>query len=151
MGKDQSAADNKIYETLDRIPVVLKLIAFFVLDTLINLFLVAFAREINNYTTKDMDAIIFLIIKPLILLLLAIYTGIKIDHIRRGAKMIADGNYNYKINTVCMLPSMESHARDINRISEGISKAVEARLKSEKISRYKNPSYFYNKLRRFNM
>ena len=133
MEKDQSAADNKIYETLDRIPVVLKLIAFFVLDTLINLFLVAFAREINNNTTKDMDVIIFLIIKPVILLLLAIYTGIKIDHIRRGAKMIADGNYNYKINTVCMLPSMESHARDINRISEGISKAVEARLKSEKM------------------
>ena len=72
MGKDQSAADNKIYETLDRIPVVLKLIAFFVLDTLINLFLVAFAREINNNTTKDMDVIIFLIIKPVILLLLAI-------------------------------------------------------------------------------
>lgn len=44
---------------------------------------------------------------------------------------MADGDLNYKLDTSHMVLSFKEHGENLNRIGEGISAAVEQRMKSE--------------------
>ncbi len=50
-----------------------------------------------------------------------------------GGKQIAGGNADFQINTKRMLPSLKAHGENLNNISVGMNKAVDARMKSEKL------------------
>ena len=51
--------------------------------------------------------------------------------IRAGGMRIANGDYSQPINTEHMPRGFREHAENINHVGEGISKAVDARMKSE--------------------
>lgn len=55
------------------------------------------------------------------------------DLIRRGTKEIANGNTSYEIDSQKLYPTLKSHADDINSIKDGISLAVDERMKSERM------------------
>ena len=52
--------------------------------------------------------------------------------LQEGGKHIAEGDLDYQINTEHMLPALKEHAADLNRINEGVSKAVNEKMKSER-------------------
>ncbi len=55
------------------------------------------------------------------------------ERLRRGAKEIADGNTSCVVSTKYMLGECREHAEDLNRIQSGISRAVEERMRSERM------------------
>lgn len=55
------------------------------------------------------------------------------DRLRRGAKEIANGNTGYAVPTKYLFGECKEHAEDLNRIQSGISRAVEERLRSERM------------------
>ena len=57
---------------------------------------------------------------------------IQMKRLHEGGKHIAEGNLDYQINTEHMLPALKEHAADLNRINEGVSKAVNEKMKSER-------------------
>lgn len=57
---------------------------------------------------------------------------IQMKRLQEGGKHIAEGNLDYQINTERMLPALKEHAADLNRINEGVSKAVNEKMKSER-------------------
>ncbi len=62
----------------------------------------------------------------------AIVVAILLKRIKKGTEEIAKGNLYKKINTKYMFLDMKDHAENINNINDGIAKAVEERMKSER-------------------
>ncbi len=61
-----------------------------------------------------------------------IAVAILLKRIKKGTEEIAKGNLYKKINTKYMFLDMKDHAENINNINDGIAKAVEERMKSER-------------------
>ena len=53
--------------------------------------------------------------------------------LRSGAKEIANGNTAYTVPTKYLLGECREHAEDLNRIQSGISRAVDERMRSERM------------------
>lgn len=62
----------------------------------------------------------------------AILVAIILKEIKKGTEEIAKGNIYKKINTKYMFLDFKDHAENINNINDGIAKAVEERMKSER-------------------
>ena len=66
-----------------------------------------------------------------VLLALVVYLLACVKRLRTGASKIAQGDMNYSIDTKYMHGDLLDHANDLNSIRDGISKAVNERMKSE--------------------
>ena len=64
---------------------------------------------------------------------LALWALISAKRLRRGAQEIAGGNTDYTVPTKYLLGEFKAHAEDLNAIRSGISRAVEERLRSERM------------------
>ena len=67
------------------------------------------------------------------LLSAVVYVALVLRKLQNGAKAIAEGDMNYQINTELMLPEFKKHAQNLNKIREGMTVAVEQKLKSERM------------------
>ena len=65
------------------------------------------------------------------MLALLVYLLACVKRLRTGASKIAQGDMNYSIDTKYMHGDLLDHANDLNSIRDGISKAVNERMKSE--------------------
>ena len=101
---------------------VLLVLAVFVLEFLVFWILPSF----------DGDIAVVLILKDLILLTGICWLLLGFRRLRLGARALASGKLNTHIATDRLLFDMKEHAEDLNRISDGMNKAVEERLKSER-------------------
>lgn len=64
---------------------------------------------------------------------LALWALISARKLRDGAKEIAGGNTAYRVDTKFLFGEFRRHAEDLNAIQSGISRAVDARLRSERM------------------
>ena len=53
--------------------------------------------------------------------------------LQKGAEEISNGNLDYKIDKTYMPPTLSEHAERLNTIGMGLSKAVDGRMKSERM------------------
>ena len=70
-------------------------------------------------------------IERAVLLALLVYLLTCVKRLRTGASKIAQGDMNYSIDTKYMHGDLLDHANDLNSIRDGISRAVNERMKSE--------------------
>lgn len=59
------------------------------------------------------------------------FVALMCKELQEGSEVLADGDLNYKLDTSHMVLSFKEHGENLNRIGEGISAAVEQRMKSE--------------------
>lgn len=59
------------------------------------------------------------------------FVALMCKELQEGSEALADGDLNYKLDTSQMVLSFKEHGENLNRIGEGISAAVEQRMKSE--------------------
>lgn len=64
---------------------------------------------------------------------LAVWALISAKGLRRGAQEIAGGNTDYTVPTKYLLGEFKAHAEDLNSIRSGITRAVEERMRSERM------------------
>lgn len=57
---------------------------------------------------------------------------IQMSNLQKGSKRIAEGDLKYQINTSKMFWEFKKHGDNLNRISEGMSRAVDEQMKSER-------------------
>ena len=76
---------------------------------------------------------VLLFIKDIVLLSGAAWLLLGAQNLREGTKALAAGDLNRKISTDHLVWELREHAEDLNRISDGMSAAVEERLKSERL------------------
>lgn len=54
------------------------------------------------------------------------------SRMRQQVKKLIEGDFETKLETHQMLPDLREHGRDLNNLSQGLSKAVEERVKSQR-------------------
>lgn len=59
------------------------------------------------------------------------FVALMCKELQEGSEALADGDLNYKLDTSHMVLSFKEHGENLNCIGEGISAAVEQRMKSE--------------------
>ena len=59
------------------------------------------------------------------------FVALMCKELPEGSEALADGDLNYKLDTSHMVLSFKEHGENLNSIGEGISAAVEQRMKSE--------------------
>ena len=81
---------------------------------------------------NDTDVLLFFwAIEKFILCGAITFVALMCKELQEGSEALADGDLNYKLDTSHMGLSFKEHGENLNRISEGISAAVEQRMKSE--------------------
>lgn len=72
-------------------------------------------------------------IEKIILAIVVFYVAYVLGLLQRGARELAAGNLTNQMDTSKMLWVFKEHGENLNKISEGMSKAVDERLKSERM------------------
>ena len=72
-------------------------------------------------------------IEKLILCPLILYVAISIKNLKKGGEALASGDYSYVTDTSRMLGDLKQHGENLNNIAVGMNRAVEDRLKSERM------------------
>lgn len=81
---------------------------------------------------NDTDVLLFFwAIEKFILCGAITFVALMCKELQEGSEALADGDLNYKLDTFHMVLSFKEHGENLNRIGEGISAAVEQRMKSE--------------------
>ena len=83
-------------------------------------------------TNVDGEAILLWLLACLVAIPAALYAVICFKKLREGARQIAEGNMSYTVDTRCLRGELREHAEDLNRIRDGMNRAVEERLRSER-------------------
>ena len=110
-----------------KIPMVSKtMMAYGVITLLEFLMILIFTWEPGAY-------LLVWILYRIALLSAVVYVALVLRKLQNGAKAIAEGDMNYQINTELMLPEFKKHAQNLNKIREGMTVAVEQKLKSERM------------------
>ena len=108
-------------------PLVVKVIIFSVVLGIIQIGgLAVVANEADN-------GMILFVIYKIIGLGALIWLAIQIDRVLKGAARVASGDTSDPIETSHMLPAFRAHALNINNVGNGISAAVEEKMKSERM------------------
>lgn len=110
------------------LPLVWKSAALVFGGILINLFIVVLV--IDSYAAGG--AMLLWFVAAVITEGLAIYIALGMRKLREGAKRLAEGDLDYEIDKKGLFLDFAVHADDLNRIGEGMSKAVSERMKSER-------------------
>ena len=81
---------------------------------------------------SDIGLLLFVIYKAIEVSVI-VWFAMQFDRVKKGMAMVAAGHTDAAIDTTHMLPAFKSHAADITNVSDGINKAVEERMKSERM------------------
>lgn len=71
--------------------------------------------------------------EKIIIIPFTLYLVLMMKTLFKGGKELAAGNTEYKVNVKPMLGEYRSHGENLNHLSDGIAKAVEERMKSERM------------------
>ncbi len=72
-------------------------------------------------------------VEKLMLIPVVLYCALAFRKLCRGAGELTQGNPGYKLDTKYLILDFKEHGENLNRIGEGIAKAVEQRMQSERL------------------
>jgi len=75
----------------------------------------------------------FWFVKHLVLVPLVLYVALMLRKLQKGGKALASGDLGYQVDTKRMFWDFKRHGENLNSIGEGMTAAVEQRLKSERM------------------
>lgn len=90
-----------------------------------------FIALVSSYDTSSLIG--YWLIKNIILVPIIFYIAVTLRRLEAGGKKIAKGDFTYQIDTSHMIGDFKEFGKSLNSISEGMSKAVDERMKSERM------------------
>lgn len=114
-----------VKKLFDNITLLWKLSLFIIVKTVIELFV------LEAYNVEG-GAVFLWLIETILLTVAAYYAVLQINELQKAAGKMADGNLGYKVRTEKMFSPCKRHGDNLNKIGEGLSKAVDERMKSER-------------------
>ena len=96
------------------------------------LLFVDFVFTVNNRRSAEALAFGFCL-KALLLAAAILYLALCFQRLRKGAKAIAAGEETVVIDEKYMIGDLKDHAEDLTHIRDGLSRAVDERMKSERL------------------
>ena len=78
-------------------------------------------------------ALLLCLLFNIVVVALACAVTLQLRKLQKGAYALADGDFNHQLETAHMLPEIKEHAEALNGIGFGMGRAIEARMKSERM------------------
>ena len=113
----------RLLKGLPTIPLVTGLVVLLSLGELLGIIL--WARDINILRCWMVEKIIMI---PFVL-----YCTLAFNKLLNGSRAMAEGDLSRKLNTDYLFYKFREHGENLNKIGEGITKAVEQRMQSERL------------------
>ena len=79
------------------------------------------------------DGVFLALLWHIVKFLVCIIVCLMLKRLQEGARTIADGNLEHRIDTKNLYLDFKEHAECLNRIGDGLSRSVEAQLRSERM------------------
>ncbi len=135
-GSTVHSAGKIIKKSMRSIGMQWKLTAGFIIIALIN-FALGAVSELYDYYSYSWGFLILLqficVLFDIAALIVILGVGLMMQVLKKGGQAIADGDANAKIETGHMIWDFKEHAENLNSISSGMMKAVDEKLKSERL------------------
>lgn len=109
------------------IPMIWKTILFLGAVVIIQYILI-----IGNWGELD-NLLVCWLLGNIIATFFIIYFVLMLIRLKKGAREIAEGKLDYKVDTKYLILDLKDHGEDLNRIRDGMNIAVDERLKSERM------------------
>lgn len=85
----------------------------------------------SSFPNPTLLALLFLIYHAALICLVCLLI-IQLDKLREAGRRLAEGDLDYKVNEAQLFGAMRRHGEQLNSIRQGMARAVEARMKSER-------------------
>lgn len=116
-----------LFELIMSIPLIWRTLFIVIFSVALDFLIIALAFRGNDIT-------VFLwIAKNLIFALITLYGALFMRKLQKGGNALASGDLSYKTDTSIMFWDFKKHGENLNSIAEGMAKAVEERLSSERM------------------
>ena len=83
--------------------------------------------------TWDDEIIFFWFLEKVLLIPGILFLALMLRKLQAGGRALAAGDLNYRVDTKRLIWDFKRHGENLNAISDGMSRAVEERLKSERL------------------
>lgn len=124
-----------LWKLMRRIPLVWKtVLVYWAIAFLeaVGLYLQMGRAFYHYYYQEEMFILwILWILEKIVLFFVVLYIAISCKELKKAGEALADGQETYKVDTSKMVGDFKAHGDNLNSIGQGITKAVEARMKSE--------------------
>ena len=130
--KMKSNIKERITQATKDAPLFRKVVIIFVGVFIIELVTIIMAVAVSGAYTP-IPAVFWLILIKAVEFGTIVMALMQFNEIEKGTEEIVNGNTSYKIDTEKMYLDLKKHGENINSISDGISLAVEERMKSERM------------------
>lgn len=118
--------------SVPRLPLIWKTILIFLILSLVEFLGLLWVKHTFTMLRKSYVVICELWVAEKILLLPVIcYLALQLKMLKKAGRELAEGNLEYQVDTGKLFWELKEHGEDLNRISEGVNKAVSERMKSE--------------------
>ncbi len=102
--------------------------------TVLAIALLSFAEMVGLLVLDDIEVRLFAwFLEKLVLVPLVIYLVISLRKLQKGGEALARGDLNATVNTKGLIFDIKKHGENLNSISGGMARAVNDRLKSERM------------------
>lgn len=81
----------------------------------------------------DIEVFVLWLLEKCVLFVIVMYVALMCKQLQKGSKALAEGDLNYQIDTGKMVFDLKEHGENLNCIGMGMTKAVEERMKSERL------------------
>lgn len=115
---------NAFFKVFRNIGLLWKLLLFLMVKT--------FAEGFILLAVGDGMLLLLWFAETVLLSMAAMYLVIQMNELQKAAKKMADGDLSYKVPTEKMYWGCKEHGENLNKIGDGLSKAVDERMKSER-------------------
>ncbi len=134
-GKYVLKALNMGREVVQRLPSIWKAVVVSLAVTAAELWVLVYVFQEIPRTSEDVRlmtiVMVLWLVETVVILNVVFFVILKLHDLQEAGRELAEGNVNYKVNTSKMFGGMKEHGENLNRISEGVVKAVNERMKSE--------------------
>lgn len=118
-----------LWSVVRALPLIRKTVAAFLLLCLIEIYIYLVFGD--SYFTADYLTAFFF--EKLLLGGALLYAVMNLRRLQEGGQALADGDLAYQVDTSRMLWDFKLHGENLNRIADGMTAAVEQRMKSERM------------------
>jgi signal transduction histidine kinase len=131
IGRSAAALRQLLGLILRSIPLIWKLPLVFFGIQFVNFLLVALLVNFRNGVLEGVTLLGFL--WNLATLLLVCYIGMCMQRLKKAGQQLAEGNLGFKADTKWLRLDFLEHAHHLNAIGEGMARAVEQRIRGERL------------------
>jgi len=116
-----------VWSLMRQIPLVWKTALFLAVLAILELFV------LMRYHWNPDILLFWWFVGNLLLIPAGLLTALQLRRLQKGGKALAAGDLSYQVDTRRMFCDFKRHGEDLNRIGEGMTAAVEQRMKSERM------------------